>query len=133
MQFARRCTLTLALAGLAGLTLASGSASASWPMARHDAKRVGAATGNSNLTAPTPYWRTYLGGAITGAQLLVADVSGTGTQDLLLATSGQVVAKDPAGAILWQTPTRGITASLWSTAHRHRRRETPPAWPGRAP
>ena len=112
MKMGRRQGLCLALAlgALGVVVLGPGVARASWPMARHDAKRVGAASGTSNVAAPIAYWRTYLGGAITGPQLLVADAAGKGTPDLLLANSGQVIAKDPTDTILWQTPAHGITS-----------------------
>jgi len=108
MEATRRSAVGLALASFLGVAFGSRTAGATWPMARHDAKRVGAATGTGNLVTPTPYWRTYLGGAITGSQLLVENVTGNGGQDLLISTSGQVIAKDPTDAILWQTPARGI-------------------------
>lgn len=110
MKLRRRWAAWLAsLACLAATAVPATDANAAWPMHRHDAQRAGAATGTGNISSPTAYWRSYLGGAIGGSQLLVADVAGTGKNDLLFATSGQLVAKDPAGNVLWQTPPRGIT------------------------
>ncbi|MGH7293860.1 MAG: FG-GAP repeat domain-containing protein, partial [Polyangiaceae bacterium] len=43
-------------------------------------------------------------------QLLVADVAGNGQKDILLATSGAVVAKEPTDVVLWKTASRGITS-----------------------
>ncbi len=63
MRFASR---GVALATILGLVVLPSLAAASWPMARHDAKRSGAATGKSDMVKPVPYWRTYLGGSRLG-------------------------------------------------------------------
>lgn len=101
-----RFFLLTAISAFAATTGAT--ARASWPMARHDAQRIGAADGKANVTTPIAYWRQYLGGAIAGAQLATADVTGSGQQDLLIAAGGRVVATSPSDTVLWQTPPRGI-------------------------
>jgi hypothetical protein len=98
----------VAVAGAACVVFPSISAFASWPMARHDAKRAGATTGTSNLTTPVPYWRTYLGGAISGTQLLTADTTGSGKLDFLLANNGLVRAVETTNTELWKSPLLGI-------------------------
>ncbi len=77
-------------------------------MARHDARRSGAATGKSDLVKPVPYFRTYLGGALSGGQLAEADVDGDGRMDLLFASSGRVVAKRNDDSGIWQTKPYGV-------------------------
>ena len=77
-------------------------------MARHDPKRTGAATGTSDLVAPVPYWRAYLGGSIGPSQLAVADVDGDGKEDLLFATSGRVVAKRTDDTPIWESKPYGV-------------------------
>jgi FG-GAP-like repeat len=86
------------------------TAQATWPMARHDAKRVGSTTGTANLSAPTPYWRTYLGGSIAGNQLLTADANGDGTLDFLVANAGLVSALQTTNQVIWKSPPLAIEA-----------------------
>lgn len=90
--------------------LAAAAAQASWPMARHDAKRQGTATGTANIVSPVPFWRTYLGGAIGAGQLLTTDVNGDGVADAILATSGQIVAKGADDTVFWKTQPRGVAS-----------------------
>jgi hypothetical protein len=102
------------LAWLAGASLVAvvallpSLADASWPLARHDARRSGAATGKSDLVKPVPYFRTYLGGSLSGAQLAEADVDGDGRLDLLFASSGRIVAKRNDDSGIWQTKPYGV-------------------------
>lgn len=62
------------------------------------------------MTTPTAYWRAYLGGAINGSQLLVTDATGSGKEDLLFATSGEVIARDPTDDLLWKSALRGVAS-----------------------
>ncbi len=97
-----------AVAAVAVLAIAPSHAQADWPMARHDAKRTGSATGKSDLTKPVPYWRTYLGGSLFPSQLAEADVDGDGRLDLLFASSGRIVAKRNDDSGIWQTKPYGV-------------------------
>src|SRR5579859_1380852 len=95
-------TLLLTCAALSGAP----HASASWPMARHDAKRTGAAAGTSDITAPVPYWRTYLGGSVVDAQEV--DIGRNKTNEILFVTGGRTMVKLPSDELVWQTPPLGI-------------------------
>jgi MYXO-CTERM domain-containing protein len=77
-------------------------------MARHDAKRTGATAGTSNLVKPVPYWRAYLGGAISGRQMLTADANGDGKLDFVLANTGRISTVQATDAALWSTSPAGI-------------------------
>jgi hypothetical protein len=68
---------------------------ADWPAARHDAKRTGLASGKGDLTKPDAYWKYFLGGSLSGAGLMVADVEGDGSSELVLASGDGVAAKRP--------------------------------------
>ncbi|MFO0761976.1 MAG: VCBS repeat-containing protein [Byssovorax sp.] len=96
-----------ALLAFAGVACAL-PAEASWPMARHDAKRTGAATGTSDITAPVPYWRTYLGGSISSLGMVSADVNGDGKVEVVYVTGGRMVAKLADDSPVWETPPLGI-------------------------
>ena len=91
------------LASLAALSLAS-VARADWPMARHDPQRTGATSGTSNITKPTPYFKTYLGGEIDPLSLVTHDVDGDGHDEVIYVTGGRVVAKRPNDSVVWETP-----------------------------
>ncbi|MEO7327514.1 MAG: VCBS repeat-containing protein, partial [Minicystis sp.] len=96
-----------ALLALAALS-ATLPAFAAWPMARHDTKRTGAAAGTSDITAPVPYWRTYLGGAIGPLGMISADVNNDGKTEVVYVTGGRVVAKLADDTPVWETPPLGI-------------------------
>ena len=80
------------------------SASADWPMARHDAQRTGAATGTSNLSQPVPYWRAYLGGSVGPRGAMAVDVDGDGKAEIVFAGGGRLFARKAGNTELWQTP-----------------------------
>jgi MYXO-CTERM domain-containing protein len=96
-----------ALLSLAALAAAL-PAAADWPMARHDARRTGAAAGTSDIAAPVPYWRTYLGGAIGPLGMISADVNNDGKTEVVYVTGGRVVAKLADDSPVWETPPLGI-------------------------
>lgn len=84
-----------------------------WPMARHDGRRSGAAQGTSDLKSPVPYWRTYLGGSLQPQQLASVDLDADGRMDLLLSSSGRIVAKRSDDSVIWQSrpyDVRGVVA-----------------------
>ncbi|NOY92124.1 MAG: VCBS repeat-containing protein [Deltaproteobacteria bacterium] len=105
--FTTSATLVLLLSCVA---LVPTSVQADWPMARHDRERTGAATGTSNLTTPTPYYRYYLGGSLSASQMLTFDVDADGMLDVLMVTGGRVVARTVDDTDLWSSPPRGISA-----------------------
>src|SRR5690242_17372308 len=90
-----------ALPALLAITVAA-PALADWPMARHDAKRTSVATGTSDITKPVPYWKRYLGGSIGAQGMLVADVNGNGSQEVVYVTGGRVVAKLADDTVVWE-------------------------------
>ena len=90
----------------------SSTARADWPVARHDAQRTGATDGTSNITKPAVYWRTYLGGTIAPTGMLVLDVDGDGTNEVVFVTGGTVVAKRPDDSVVWRTPPVGIAGLI---------------------
>jgi MYXO-CTERM domain-containing protein len=102
----RRFATLLALAAL-GSAL---PAEATWPMARHDPKRTGSAAGASDITAPVPYWRTYLGGAIGALGMVSADVNVDGKTEVVYVTGGRMVAKLADDTLVWETPPLGISS-----------------------
>lgn len=81
-----------------GLCLAASAAvRADWPMARHDPSRTGTAKGTSDLTAPVPYWRAYLGGNLANSDLLPL-----GKGRILMLRQGRLVLVGPTGTV-WQS------------------------------
>ena len=97
-------TALSALPALAALTAAAGPALADWPMARHDPKRTGASNGTSDIKKPVTYWKRYLGGSVGAQGMLVADVNGNGSAEVVYVTGGRVVAKLPDDTVVWETP-----------------------------
>ena len=83
-------------------------ARADWPLPRGDRARSGATPGQSNLVAPVPYWRYYLGGAIGPRQARVLDIDGDGRGALVFVAGGKLQARDRDGALRWETPVLGI-------------------------
>lgn len=79
-------------------------------MARHDVSRAGFAAGKSDVVAPVPYWRTYLGGSLGDLGLVSSDVDGDGQNELLYTSGGRLVAKKPNDTGVWQTKPRGLGA-----------------------
>ncbi len=107
----RRRRLGGSLLGLAALLLATG-AQADWPMARHDARRSGAAAGKSDIVTPEVAWKAYLGGTLAPTQLLAADAEADGHEDLIRASGGTVAAVRADGSTLWSTRVAGALSLL---------------------
>lgn len=108
----RSSHLTVAAATIVLFASLPSRTSANWPMARHDAKRSGAATGKSDMKKPVPYFRFYLGGAISTPQLAQTDVDGDGRSDLLLTNGGRIVAKRYDDSAIWQSKPYGIDSII---------------------
>lgn len=98
-----------ALAVLLGASLLWAPAHADWPLPRADVTRTGATAGTSDLAAPVPYWRYYLGGAITARGAMVIDVDGDGAGEVVLVSGGKLTAKDQRNRTVWETPVLGIS------------------------
>lgn len=77
-------------------------------MSRHDPQRTGLAKGKSDLVAPETIAKAYLGGGVGDRQILVLDVDGDGTEELVLATGGKVVAKRADDSVVWETAPLGV-------------------------
>jgi hypothetical protein len=75
-------------------------------MARHDAKRTGAASGTGDIVTPVPYWRTYLGGSVGDA--VEVDLNHDKMNEILFVSGGRVVVKLPTDELVWQTPPLAI-------------------------
>ncbi len=101
-----------AFSSLFVLTLLANSAGGDWPMSRHDPQRTGVATGKSNIIAPVPYWRQYLGGELAAAALMAADVDGDQARELIYVTAGRVTVSQPDGTVVWQTDPIGVTTLI---------------------
>ncbi|MEI8255607.1 MAG: VCBS repeat-containing protein, partial [Deltaproteobacteria bacterium] len=95
----------VAVASLAAaLSLGSASVRADWPMAHHDRQRTGATTGTSTLTRPVPAWSYYLGGAAGASQVYSADVNNDHIVEILMVSSGKLVAKRADDTVVWESP-----------------------------
>jgi len=88
--------------------LVSSVSAADWPMPRHDAQRTGAATGQCDMTDPTPYWKAYVGGTIGGRGAMAADVTGDGVAEIVFAGGGRLFARRPDDTTVWETPLIGV-------------------------
>lgn len=95
-----------ALLGVLAAITGSGQAFGDWPMARHDAKRTGAAQGTGNITTPAPYWRRYLGGTVR--DMLAHDVDGDGQPEVVYLAGGQLTVKRLDDTLVWQSPPLGL-------------------------
>lgn len=103
-------SLVLVSALACAFLFAPSRAHADWPVGRHDSKRTAQASGASDMTAPVPYFRTYLGGRLGQGQLLASDVDGDATRDVLMISGGRIVARKFTDALIWQTEPRGLVA-----------------------
>ncbi len=83
------------------LALAPRVAAADWPVARHDARRTGAATGTSDLRAPEVFWRVFLGGQVAAAHAAPTFVDGE--RALAVVAGGRVSMERLDGATLWRS------------------------------
>ncbi len=81
-----------------------GTAHADWPLFAHDPQRTALAIGTSQITKPVPRWRSYLGGGISHAGMMGADLDGNGTSDLLIVSGGRVLARRADDYQLWNSP-----------------------------
>jgi MYXO-CTERM domain-containing protein len=102
----RRSRVAIALGAL--FCLYAGGARADWPVARHDGRRAAVSDGASDITDPAVYWRAYLGGTIGANDFLVADLKGSGKNDVLLLTGGRLAAETPTGDSLWKSDIVGV-------------------------
>lgn len=96
------------LAAALALTFGAGTAAADWPVSRHDPGRTGAATGQSDLRTPAPYWRYYLGGSI-GPGVAEAIALVTGPAQAYVA-GGRLSVARADGTPLWTSPNLALTA-----------------------
>ncbi len=90
--------------GLAAALAMSSPARGDWPSSRHDQQRTAVASGLSNITAPAPYWRFFHGGTIASTNLLVRDVDGDLTPEVILCTPSGVSARRIGnGDFVWKS------------------------------
>lgn len=78
---------------------------AEWRTLRHDTRNSRASTGTGKLAVPVPRWRVRIGGQ--AEQVIGADVTLDGQDNVLAVVSGAVVARHWNGAVLWKTPAFG--------------------------
>jgi hypothetical protein len=86
------------------------SARADWPLARHDGRRTGQASGQSDIAQPVAYWKRYIGGELDGAAFMVHDVDGDGAAEVLMIAGGSAVAKRRTDAEVWRSPNLELIA-----------------------
>lgn len=99
-----KCSRFAAVVGMVTLSASSAFAGVdSWPSVRHDARRTGLSEGVGKLTIPAVRGRSFLGGSLSTPRLLVEDVNSDGTNEVLLANGGRVLAKDAQNRVLWDT------------------------------
>lgn len=98
----------VALVGL--FVLVPGAAFADWPMVRHDAKRTASATGTADLSKPTPFFRAFLGGRLTGLGMMRIGDAPDGKAQVALVAGGRLLAKKADGSVSWQTTSLGLGA-----------------------
>lgn len=91
------------------LVLLPARSRADWPLPRGNVQRTGVATGVSDLQAPVPYWRHYLGGTIGSRGAIFMDVDSDTSGEVILVSGGKLVAKERGDALVWQTPVLGIS------------------------
>lgn len=91
---------------LLAIVVSAGTASADWPVARHDVQRTGAVTGTSNLRTPAAYWRQYLGGALGPGQVQPLGPSGA----VAYVGAGRLKSLSPQGVPRWQSDNLEITS-----------------------
>jgi len=89
--------------------LGARNAAADWPVARHDPRRTGTATGTSNITIPVAFWRYYLGGFIRATNLRTFDVDSDGVGEVVVVTGGRAIAKEISDETRWETSPLELT------------------------
>lgn len=100
-RLAAAIALSLGLAG-------ARAAGADWPVSRHDPARSGAASGQSNLRNPAPYWRYYLGGSI--GPTLAEPIAAAGGPGHAYVAGGRLSVVRADGTPLWSSPNLALTA-----------------------
>ena len=100
--------VAFAIPTMLAVWLSATLSAADWPMPRHDAKRTGATRATSNIVGPAPYWRHFVGGAISARGALAGDVDGDGIREIVFLSGGRVVAKRAATADI-------VDQSVWQT------------------
>ena len=85
-------------------------ARADWPLARHDGRRTGQATGHSDIVQPVAYWKRYIGGALDSAAFLLRDVDGDAAAEVLMIAGGSAVAKRRSDAVVWRSANLELVA-----------------------
>ncbi len=90
--------------GLVLVLLATSTALAEWPMARHDARRSGFVDGTAPIATPQPAWTTFLGGKLQWHQWIPgAFVSVTGTLSVVALIGGNLESRRIDDGLLWST------------------------------
>lgn len=107
---ARAVALSLCAAGAVALVPAT--ASADWPMSRHDAQRTAAAKGISNITKPQPTWRFPLGGALFYTQQLIQDADGDGKPEFFFVRGSSALGRRIDDSLMWRTPPMDVNAIM---------------------
>lgn len=99
------------VAAILGVAIVCGTgpvADADWPIARHDRARSGAAIGVSDIKTPAPYWRHYLGGALSLPQAVPSQTSAP--MSFVLIQGGRLARVRPEGTPQWRTSNLGLVA-----------------------
>lgn len=95
-----------------GCLLVSGSALATggdgWPAMAHDAKRSARSSGVGAMSAaPAVAWKRAVGGALSESQVATHDVDGDGAKDVVMVSSGSVVARRANDSSIWKSENIG--------------------------
>lgn len=78
-----------------------------WPNYRHDAHRWAMSGSSGNLAYPQPTARIPLDSDLSAKAVLVDNIAGSTTEELIVASGGRVVAFKVTGDPLWETPVLG--------------------------
>lgn len=86
-----------------------------WVVARHDPQRTGRSSGRPALASPGLRWRHYLGGSLRADQLVVTDIDGDRTTDVVYVAGGRVICKHADDTLVWESPLLELTSLVGVT------------------
>ena len=93
------CALALVFAASPGRATPPGS----WAAHGHDFQRTSHGDGVGDMHSPTVAWTLPLGGRLSPAQALVADLDSDGRPETIAVTGGRVIVHHPDGTKFWTT------------------------------
>ncbi|MBK7579897.1 MAG: VCBS repeat-containing protein [Myxococcales bacterium] len=79
-----------------------------WPAMAHDQKRSARSSGVGAISAtPSVAWKRSVGGALAENQVVTHDIDGDGAKDVVMVSSGSVVARRANDTQLWKSENIG--------------------------